>query len=139
MLFVSRFRILSFNGVCIILRNVFAAVYGLAGLQAQYAADIPLSLATHKLLAIVFIPVTDINSFELLQKELPNELQPVTGYFEDIFIGRPGIRNRRGIQSFCIIYGMYLNALQLAYHELTTILRDGIDCRGWVPSLCAEK
>ena len=67
-----------------------------AGLQARYAADDALSLVTRMLVAIAFVPVNDIiDSFELLQEELPNELQPVTDYFEDTFIGRPGIRNHR--------------------------------------------
>ena len=67
-----------------------------AGLQAQYAADDALSLATRMLVAIAFVPVNDIiDSFELLQEELQDELQRVTDYFEDTFSGRPGIRNRR--------------------------------------------
>ena len=50
-----------------------------AGLQARYAADDALSLATRMLVAIAFVPVNDIiDSFELLQEELPNELHPVT-------------------------------------------------------------
>ena len=62
-----------------------------AGLQARYAADDALSPATRMLVAIAFVPVNDIiDSFELLQEELPNELQPVTDYFEDTIIGRPG-------------------------------------------------
>ena len=79
-----------------------------AGLQAQYAADHALSLATRMLVAIAFVPVNDIiDSFELLQEELPNELQPVTDYFEDTFIGRPGIRNRRRDSKFPHMWNVF--------------------------------
>ena len=70
-----------------------AGAHNNLNLQAQYAADDTLSLATRMLVAIAFVPVNDnIDSFELLQEELPNELQYVTDYFEDTFIGRPWIR-----------------------------------------------
>jgi len=68
-----------------------------SGLQERYATDVDLSLSVRMLPALAFVPSADVlESFELLQDQLPEELQLVTDYFEDTFIGRPGRRNRRG-------------------------------------------
>ncbi len=68
-----------------------------AGLQVQYREDETLSLATRMIPAIAFVHPDDVvESFELLQDEIPEELQPIMDYFEDTFIGRPGRRRRRG-------------------------------------------
>ena len=66
------------------------------GLQQSYTTDNELSLQIRMIPALAFAPVADVPAtFELIQEDLPEELQPILDYFEDTFIGRARHRGRR--------------------------------------------
>ena len=66
------------------------------GLQQSYTTDNELSLQIRMIPALTFVPVADVPAtFELIQEDLPEELQPILDYFEDTFIGRARHRGRR--------------------------------------------
>ncbi|XP_041371610.1 uncharacterized protein LOC121385139 [Gigantopelta aegis] len=66
------------------------------GLQESYTTDNELSLQIRMIPALAFVPVAGVPAtFELIQEDLPEELQPILDYFEDTFIGRARRRGRR--------------------------------------------
>ena len=66
------------------------------GLQQSYTTYNELSLQIRMIPALAFVPVADVSSaFELIQEDLPEELQPILDYFEDTFIGRARRRGRK--------------------------------------------
>ena len=66
------------------------------GLQQSYTRDNELSLQIRMIPALAFVPVADVPAtFELIQEDLPGELQPIFDYFEDTFIGRARRHGKR--------------------------------------------
>ncbi|XP_051171104.1 uncharacterized protein LOC127287979 [Leptopilina boulardi] len=68
------------------------------GLQKRYndATDRELKIFTHMILALAFIPPTDVeNAFRLLSDEVPEDLLPIIDYFEEYYIVGRRARGRR--------------------------------------------
>ena len=57
--------------------------------------------------ALAFVPLDKVvEAFETLQADLPEEMQQISDYFEDTFIGRPQRRGWRVSLYSITIFGM---------------------------------
>jgi hypothetical protein len=75
-------------------QNIFRKVQSF-GFQSRYSEDPSFAQAVRMLAALAFVPPDRvIDAFETLQGELP-EIQQISDYFEDTYIGRPQRRGRR--------------------------------------------
>lgn len=64
------------------------------GFANQYNNDAEFSLKVKMVAALGFVAINDLDeAIEVLSAELPDEMQPLLGWFEDNYVGR---RNRRG-------------------------------------------
>ena len=66
------------------------------GLQHQYMADSIFSYNVKMLVALAFVPLSDVvNAFNTLVAEMPEQLDPIIDYFEKNYIGVAHRRGRR--------------------------------------------
>ena len=71
------------------------------GLTESYASNEAVRMACKQLMALAFVPVESVvTAFETVQENAPDDVIPVFNYFEDTWIGRPIIRNRRRPPTF---------------------------------------
>ena len=76
-------------------QNIYRKVQA-EGLQERYASDEGISQTTRMLAALVFVPTNRVvDTFEILQQQVPPELEPIADYVEDNYIGRPQRGGRR--------------------------------------------
>ena len=76
-------------------QNIYRKVQA-GGLQERYASDEGISQMTRMLAALAFVPTNRVvDTFELLQQQVPPELEPIADYVENNYIGRPQRRGRR--------------------------------------------
>ena len=61
------------------------------GLQRRYETDVEFAMKMRLLSALAFVPTEDVvEAFEVLSGDnMPEEVQGMTDYFEDCWIGRP--------------------------------------------------
>ena len=73
------------------------------GLQTQYVNDAATSLTIRMLPALAFVPPEHVvEAFETLQAVLPDEVAPISDYFEDTYIGRLRRGNQRAQPYFSV-------------------------------------
>ena len=76
-------------------QNIYRKVQA-EGLQERYASDEGISQTTRMLAALAFVPTNHVaDTFEILQQQVPPELEPIADYVEDTYIGRPQRRGQR--------------------------------------------
>ncbi|CAF4319160.1 unnamed protein product [Rotaria sp. Silwood2] len=83
-----------------------------AGLKTNYENDSQFAYHVHKISALAFLQPADVpQAFDDLYSSLPQTLQPVMDYFEDVYIGRRR-PNGRATPRFPIdLWNMYFRTI----------------------------
>ena len=75
-------------------QNVYRKVQA-EGLQTAYCENPELATQVRMLMAIAFVPLTDVvSAFEAVQEAALPEITPIVDYFEDTYVGRMRRRTR---------------------------------------------